>query len=188
MPNFFTFIGPSWPIGNGSVMGPLEAVADYVIRFLSKMQRELISSFEVRQDITDAFNAHVQEYMKDTVWSDSCRSWYKDHESGRVNAIWPGGSLHYIEAIQEVRYEDFDLKYVEQGSKGWNPWRHLGNGFTMATLDKEADKSPYLAVERIDKEWLRSLDMDGRAGKAESVDIETTRKWVACNTETAVIG
>ena len=25
MPNFFTLIGPSWPIGNGSVMGPLEA-------------------------------------------------------------------------------------------------------------------------------------------------------------------
>lgn len=38
MPNFFTFIGPAWPIGNGSVMGPLEAVGDYVIQFLQKMQ------------------------------------------------------------------------------------------------------------------------------------------------------
>ena len=51
------------------------------------MQKEMIRSFAVRQDITDAFNEHVQEYMKDTVWSDSCRSWYKDPESGRVNAV-----------------------------------------------------------------------------------------------------
>jgi cation diffusion facilitator CzcD-associated flavoprotein CzcO len=38
MPNFFTFIGPAWPIGNGSVMGPLQAVGDYVIQFLKKFQ------------------------------------------------------------------------------------------------------------------------------------------------------
>jgi hypothetical protein len=163
MPNFFTFIGPSWPIGNGSVMGPLEAVADYVVRFLNKMQRELVSSFEVRQDITDAFNAHVQEYMKDTVWSDPCRSWYKDNESGRVNALWPGASLHYIETIREARYEDFDLRYVGQGQKGWNPWQYLGKGFTTAFIDDKSDKSPYLSVEKIDKDWLQSRHMNSGA-------------------------
>lgn len=178
MPNFFTLIGPSWPIGNGSVMGPLEAVGDYIIKFLQKMQREMISSFEVRQDITDAFNQHVQEYMKDTVWSDSCRSWYKDHESGRVNAVWPGSSLHYIEAIEEVRYEDFVLKYEGEGKGGFNPWQYLGNGFTQATLDAKADKSPYLAVDRIDEAWLGSRNIESDVKEAEKVDVEKPRDCV----------
>jgi cation diffusion facilitator CzcD-associated flavoprotein CzcO len=56
MPNFFTFIGPSWPIGNGSVMGPLEAVGDYVVKFIKKFQGEGIKSFEPKQEVTDQFN------------------------------------------------------------------------------------------------------------------------------------
>lgn len=177
IPNFFTLIGPSWPIGNGSVMGPLEAVGDYIIKFLKKMQREMVSSFAVRQDITDAFNEHVQEYMKDTVWSDSCRSWYKDHESGRVNAVWPGSSLHYIEAIEEVRYEDFVLQYAGSGKTGFSPWQYLGKGFTQSALDANADKSPYLAVNRIDEAWLssRRIESDGR--EPETVDIEQSHEW-----------
>jgi hypothetical protein len=42
-------------------MGPLEAVGDYIVKFLKKMQRETISNFVVRQDITDAFNENAQE-------------------------------------------------------------------------------------------------------------------------------
>jgi hypothetical protein len=29
-------------------MGPLEAVGDYIVKFLKKMQKEMISNFEVR--------------------------------------------------------------------------------------------------------------------------------------------
>jgi hydroxyversicolorone monooxygenase len=110
MPNFFTFIGPSWPIGNGSVMGPLESVASYVVQFLTKFQGEMIKSFEVRQDVTDQFNEHTQQFMKSTVWMDDCRSWYKDPVTNRVNALWPGSSLHYIEVIKTPRYEDYIIK------------------------------------------------------------------------------
>lgn len=73
------------------------------------VQNERIVSFEPRQDITDRFNEHVQEFMKSTVWMDNCRSWYKSN--GRVNALWPGESLHYIETIREPRWEDFQYKY-----------------------------------------------------------------------------
>ncbi|RFU33288.1 hypothetical protein B7463_g3052, partial [Scytalidium lignicola] len=149
MPNFFTFIGPSWPIGNGSVMGPLEAVGDYVIQFLQKMQNELIMSFEPRQDITDLFNEHVQEYMKGTVWTDDCRSWYKDPQTNRVNAIWPGASLHYIESIRQPRYEDFTIKYSNK-----NPWTYLGRGYSLATTVPDGDKSPYISITAIDENWL----------------------------------
>jgi cation diffusion facilitator CzcD-associated flavoprotein CzcO len=111
MPNFITFIGPAWPIENGSVMGPLDAVTAYVVKIIKKMQGENIRSLVPRQDITDLFNAHTQEFIKHSVWTEDCRSWYKNNDTGRVNAIWPGSSLHYIQAIREPRYEDYNITY-----------------------------------------------------------------------------
>lgn len=59
-PNFLTFIGPTWPVENGSVMGPLHTVSDYAIQIIKKMQNENIKSWAPKQDITDKFNDHVQ--------------------------------------------------------------------------------------------------------------------------------
>ncbi|MGG6496107.1 UNVERIFIED_CONTAM: hypothetical protein NY603_24640, partial [Bacteroidetes bacterium 56_B9] len=72
MPNFVTFIGPSWPIENGSVMAPLHSVSEYALQLISKMQNENVRSFAPRQDVTDKFNEHVQEWVKHTVWKDDC--------------------------------------------------------------------------------------------------------------------
>lgn len=49
------------------------------------MQKEHIKSFVPKQDVTDLFNEHAQEWYKHTVWKDSCRSWYKDNDTGRIN-------------------------------------------------------------------------------------------------------
>lgn len=153
-PNFMTFIGPTWPVENGSVMGPLHAVSDYAIDIIKKMQNENISSWAPRQDITDSFNEHVQEWVKHTVWKEDCRSWYKDNETGRVNAIWPGSSLHYTQVIGRPRYEDFEIKYRDS-----NPWAHMGMGWTMQDRSGpgEMDKSPYLSINHIDPKWYEAV-------------------------------
>lgn len=95
-------LGPTWPVENGSVLGPLDSVAEYAIQVIKKMQNENIKSWVPKQDITDKFNAHTQEWIKHTVWKEDCRSWYetkesqlhrmmltlqryKDNETGRVN-------------------------------------------------------------------------------------------------------
>ena len=67
MPNMILFIGPSWPVENGSVMGPLGQVAEYAIKIIKKMQREQIHSIVPKQDVTDAFNEHTQQFIKGTV-------------------------------------------------------------------------------------------------------------------------
>ncbi len=165
MPNFFTFIGPTWPIGNGSVMGPLEAVGDYVIKFLHKMQNELIRTFAPIQGITDLFNEHAQEYLKATVWADDCRAWYKNNKTGRINAIWPGSSLHYIEVIANPRYEDFEWDYERTGGLAkqfgaGNMWRFLGNGRTTAFDVDGSDKSPYMDINHVDEKWLEVMKQE----------------------------
>lgn len=159
MPNFIIFIGPTWPVENGSVTGPLLGVGDYAIQVIKKMQRDHIKSWAPKQDITDRFNEHAQEWIKHTVWKGECRSWYKDNNTNRVNAVWPGSSNHYLEIIKSPRYEDFDIEYQHK-----NPWAHLGMGFANVNVEfPNSDVSPYLQLENIDPQWLKAIGYNGPA-------------------------
>ncbi|KAK4940114.1 hypothetical protein LTR10_019743 [Elasticomyces elasticus] len=158
-PNFLTFVGPNWPVENGSVMGPLLYVSQYALQMIKKIQSEYICSIAPKQDVTDAFNEHCQEWVRHTVWTEDCRSWYKNNETGRVNAVWPGSSLHYIEAIRTPRYEDYEIEYLGPARK--NRWAFLGMGTVKALVNQE-DPSPYINAEAIDPEWMEEVHMDAR--------------------------
>lgn len=139
--------------------GPLRGVSDYTIQIIKKMQRDHIKSWAPRQDITDRFNEHAQEWIKHTVWKDDCRSWYKNNDTGRVNAVWPGSSNHYLELIRQPRYEDFEIQYENK-----NPWAFLGMGYAMCNAKfPDSDVSPYLQLENIDPKWLKAIGYEGPA-------------------------
>lgn len=110
-PNYIIYGGPTWPVENGSALGPLLAVALYAVQIIKKMQAENVKSLVPRRDVTDKFNAHVQEFIKTSVWKEDCRSWYKDNKTGKVFAVWPGSSLHYMQTISSPRYEDYEITY-----------------------------------------------------------------------------
>lgn len=149
MPNYFLFQGPTFPVSNGSVMGPLQAVGAYIVKVIRKMQTERIHSFEPRQEVADAFNQHTQAWIKGTCWSDvTCRSWYKNNETGRVNAVWPGSSLHYCEMVESPRYEDFNIKYQDRA----NMFAFMGLGFTRNQVE-EGDLSPYMSKDVLEKKF-----------------------------------
>jgi hypothetical protein len=77
------------PVENGSVTGPLLSVTEYALQVIKKMQRDHIKSWVPKQNITDRFNEHAQEWIKHTVWKGECRSWYRNNETGRVNGEHP---------------------------------------------------------------------------------------------------
>ncbi|KAF1941667.1 FAD/NAD(P)-binding domain-containing protein [Clathrospora elynae] len=163
MPNWMIFVGPTWPVENGSVTGPLLCVAQYAVKIIKKMQRDHIKSWVPRQDITDRFNEHAQEWYKHTVWKDGCRSWYKDNDTGRINAVWPGSSNQYEEVIATPRFEDFEIEYQHK-----NPWAHLGMGYAMCNVKfPESDVAPYLQLEHIDPKWLKAIGYEGPALEVE---------------------
>lgn len=63
-----------------------------------------------------------------------------------MSALWPGSSLHYLEAIREARYDDYDITYAG------NRFAWMGNGYSQTEMDdtcdwsyyiREADDSPY---------------------------------------------
>lgn len=150
MPNYFVFQGPTFPVSNGSVMGPLQSVGAYIVQMIQKMQRERIHSFAPKQSVADAFNHHAQTWMKGTCWADPlCRSWYKNNATGRVNAVWPGSSLHYCDMIETPRYEDFDIKYENTA----NMFAFMGLGFSRNQMIENGDLSPYINKAVLEKKF-----------------------------------
>ncbi|KAL2833754.1 hypothetical protein BDW59DRAFT_156556 [Aspergillus cavernicola] len=129
LPNYFSFIGPNSPISNGSLVLGIQATAVYIYKWLEKLQTEMIRSFEVRQDATDEYNQHIQQFLERTVWTRGCRSWYKRGTvDGPVTAIYGGTSFHFMEALKNPRWEDF---HIDRLPVARNRFAYLGNGFSL---------------------------------------------------------
>ncbi|KAF3911872.1 hypothetical protein AA313_de0209649 [Arthrobotrys entomopaga] len=138
-PNYFMFIGPNSPIGNGPVLIGIEAQADYICRIITRIQQHGIKSIQVKTEAVDDFIAHKDQFMERTVWQEDCKSWYKRGTAdGKITALWPGSTLHYLECLKDVRYEDYHVEYFG------NRFSYLGNGMTRLELTEDADLATYI--------------------------------------------
>lgn len=168
-PNYLIFLGPNCPIGNGPVLSAIELQADYMCKLIDHYQTHNIKSFAPKKEAVDDFIAHKDAFMGKTVWNDPCRSWYKSGLiDGPITALWPGSTLHYIEALSDLRIEDFDVEYAG------NRFAWLGNGYSQTELDQTADWAYYIREED-DGEWLsrgkrrKELTKSGTVSGRESV-------------------
>ena len=117
----------------------LEAQADYILMLIDRYQTENIHSFCPKTAAVKDFAQHVLNFMPKTVWSEACRSGFKNHTiSGRVPTLWPGSMLHYLEAIRELRADDWDIRYAG------NRFEWLGNGISQTEFDATADLGYYI--------------------------------------------
>lgn len=113
-----------------------------MLRWCDRWQTENIHSFTPKQNAVDDFAKWTDFFMRDTIWKTGCRSWYKAGTiDGRVSALWPGSSMHYFEAMQYLRADDWDLTYIG------NRFSWLGNGFSQTELDLTADWAYYIREE-----------------------------------------
>ncbi|KAI8160090.1 putative sterigmatocystin biosynthesis monooxygenase stcW [Colletotrichum sp. SAR 10_70] len=137
-PNYFHMLGPNCPIGNGPVLSAIEAQADWMLKIVDRYQTNNIVEFAAKEEAVRDFVEYKEWFMTKTVWADPCRSWYKPRADGPVVALWPGSTLHYIEAIKEVRFDDLDVKYAG------NRFSWLGNGYSQTELDDTSDWAYYI--------------------------------------------
>jgi cation diffusion facilitator CzcD-associated flavoprotein CzcO len=90
-PNFFVYLGPNSGLGAGNLLVLLEKMADYFTECASKIQRENIASMCAKPQSVERFVGHCDKYFERTVFTEKCRSWYKNGTvDGRVSALWPG--------------------------------------------------------------------------------------------------
>ncbi|KAL3477268.1 hypothetical protein BJX99DRAFT_246243 [Aspergillus californicus] len=138
IPNYLTFLGPNSPVGNGPVLSAIEAQADYMMKMIDRYQTTNIARFAPRADAVREFIEFKNQLMQRTVWADGCRSWYKADVDGPVTGLWPGSTLHYIEAMSEVRLDDWEVEYHG------NRFAWLGNGYSQTEIDETADWAYYI--------------------------------------------
>lgn len=156
MPNYFIFNGPNCPVGHGSLIACMGWAADYILRWCKKIAiedikyvfktRPLISchaniaitrSVTVGEGALADYNTYTQEFMKRTVWTSGCRSWYKNHKvDGKVTAMYAGSILHFKEMLESFRTEDFNFEY-----NTINRFRFMGNGLTI--LEEKGEDLAY---------------------------------------------
>ncbi|KAI0512941.1 hypothetical protein F5B22DRAFT_280782 [Xylaria bambusicola] len=137
-PNYMTVLGPNSPVGNGPVLYGVEAQADWICRFVDQYQTTNMKMFMPKEEAVQDFVQYKNHFMKQTVWVDDCHSWYKNRGNGQVTALWPGSTLHYVEACKNLRLDDFDISY------SGNRFAWLGNGYSQTELDETADWAYYI--------------------------------------------
>jgi hypothetical protein len=121
-----------------------------MLKLIDRYQTHNIKSFAPTGEAVSDFIAHKDNFMTQSVWADPCRSWYKNRPDGPVTALWPGSSLHYIEALMELRMEDWEVKYTG------NRFAWLGNGYSQTELDPTADWGYYIREEDDDAPLSRA--------------------------------
>lgn len=139
--NKFAVLGPYTPVSNGPTLVAIEAQTDYICSFIDRYQTDAaLNSFHVKADVCADFKTHVAEFMNNkAVWTDGCRNSHNNHSIGaRVPTTWPGSTLHYLEALREVRWEDWEWKYAA------NRFGFLGNGISQTEWDPTADLGYYI--------------------------------------------
>ena len=158
-PNMFVMLGPNSAIGSGSLTKMIETVGDYIVKCVRKIQKDNIAAMSVKQAREDDFTEYADAYFEGTVFAEECRSWYKNKGTGEVVGLWPGSTLHCIEAMRSPRWEDYEYTYVDElearesdklGGKRTNRMAWLGNGWSANQLE-ERDLAWYLYPEFVDK-------------------------------------
>jgi hypothetical protein len=143
-PNYFIMLGPNSAIGSGSLTKILEQEGDYILQCIRKLQKEDYAAMSVKAARVADFSEFCECYFKGTVYAENCSSWYKTGE--RVTGLWPGSTLHALEAMRRPRWEDWEWEGVDAEGNGLD-W--LGNGWSVAQLG-EGDPAWYIEEGEVD--------------------------------------
>jgi len=95
-----------------------------MLRWCRKIVTQDIKSISITPRALSDYNAYIQKFLKRTVWTSDCRSWYKNSKiDGKITIIYVVSIFHYQTCLEEFRTEDFEYEYRDRNSFKW-----IGNG------------------------------------------------------------
>jgi cation diffusion facilitator CzcD-associated flavoprotein CzcO len=106
-PNLFLLMGPNTGLGHNSMIFMIEAQARYAVQAIQTLARDGLAYLNVREAVSDRFNAEVQEKTRRTVWLSGCQSWYL--RDGRNVTLWPGSTISYWWKTRRLARSDYEL-------------------------------------------------------------------------------
>jgi hypothetical protein len=110
-PNFFTINGVRGNWAAGPVSPSLDLQCEYIVKCMKRMQAEGIKAMEVKREPVDQLYERIDEFHKNSVWGEDCKSWYKNNIVGGKLWIWGGSLLHYLKTIRDVRWKHYGYKH-----------------------------------------------------------------------------
>lgn len=153
-PNYMMMLGPNAGVGSGSLTKIIEAIGDYIIKCIRKIQKEDIKAMHLKPARMKDWSAYVDAYFPRTVYLDQCKSWYRNDKGRgtRIIGLWPGSTLHAVELLRSPRWEDYEYEYDEPEDDPIkaNRLRWLGNGWSEIQLRDGGDMSYYIEDAYID--------------------------------------
>ncbi|CAK3887878.1 sterigmatocystin biosynthesis monooxygenase stcW [Lecanosticta acicola] len=179
-PNHFFMLGPNGAIGEGSLTMMIESTGDYIVKAIRKLQKDNLKSMVIKPARVRDFTRYCDAYFEGTVYKDDCNSWYRKNGQGvpseHVTGLWPGSTLHCIEALRSPRWEDYEYEYIaEENGAEVNQMGWLGNGWGVNQLGcnlREEDLAFYLMP------MFQERDIGvPEAGRPESNEQYRLRPW-----------
>ncbi|WP_269458243.1 flavin-containing monooxygenase [Mycobacteroides stephanolepidis] len=113
-PNLFTLVGPHSPVGNYAITGVADAQSDYVMRWVTLIDRNGFASVTPTQDATDRFNEERRAATPGLVAASGCQSWYLGKD-GRPD-MWPWSPAKHREMLREPVLADFHVELLADAS------------------------------------------------------------------------
>lgn len=146
-PNFFHVLGANSGVASGSLTKIIESQGDYIVKCIRKLQKEDLRSMDISARAIRAWVRLVESYFPQTVFLDDCKTWYRRRD--RIIGLWPGSTLHALEALRSPRWEDYEYVHLDEDDPEHNILGWLGNGWTDIQREN-GDLSWYIEPEHID--------------------------------------
>lgn len=105
-PNFFMLYGPNTNLGHNSILFMIEQQVDYILAALVQLDRRGSAAVEVTGEAMSAWDEEIQRRSADTVWAESCHSWYKT-DDGRITNNWVGHTTEYRRRMHAPDWDDW---------------------------------------------------------------------------------
>ncbi|MDT4919380.1 MAG: hypothetical protein QOI15_282 [Pseudonocardiales bacterium] len=107
-PNLFFTTGPNSGPGHNSLLVYLEGQIHYIVRAIKTVLDRDLSYLDVRADVQQRYNTHIQRRLRRTTWMSGCTSWYLTAD-GYNASMYPGFATQYLAQMRNFRLTDYRL-------------------------------------------------------------------------------
>ncbi|PJK30369.1 flavin-containing monooxygenase [Minwuia thermotolerans] len=115
-PNYFILYGPNTQPGHGgSLLFVIEMQINYIMDLIRKMTKQDIGAAEIRKDVHDAYNAHVEKAHENMVWTHPGMQTYYRNDKGRVTVNFPYRNVDLFEMTREAKLDEYETEKRKAG-------------------------------------------------------------------------
>jgi len=107
-PNLFFTTGPNSGPGHNSLLVYVQGQIDYAVAGITTILKRDLRYLDVRAEVQERYNEHIQKRLTRTTWMSGCSSWYLTAD-GFNASMYPGFATQYLRQMGTFRTRDYEL-------------------------------------------------------------------------------